>query len=71
MRKGIIDRFEGTFAVVEFDGETEDILRSELPAEAKTGDTLIFEDDSVKIDKADKAKRKNEIQNLMDEVFEE
>ncbi|QUL57598.1 DUF3006 domain-containing protein [Paenibacillus tritici] len=71
MRKGIIDRFEGDFAVVEFNGETEDILRSELPAEAKIGDTLIFEEDSVTIDKADTTKRKNEIQNLMDEVFEE
>ncbi|MEK4853914.1 DUF3006 domain-containing protein [Paenibacillus sp. FSL H7-0756] len=71
MRKGVIDRFEGKFAVVEFNGETEDILRSELPAEAKIGDTLIFEEDSVTIDKADTTKRKNEIQNLMDEVFEE
>ncbi|NQX45363.1 DUF3006 domain-containing protein [Paenibacillus tritici] len=71
MRKGIIDRFEGEYAVVEFDGTTEDILKSEVPAEAKAGDTLIFEGDGVTIDKTDTRKRKNEIQNLMDELFEE
>lgn len=70
MRKGIIDRFEGNFAVVEFDGDTEDILKSEIPAEAKAGDTLIFEDGTVRVDKADTAKRKKEIDDLMDELFE-
>lgn len=71
MRKGIIDRFEGTYAVVEFDGQTEDILKSELPAAAKPGDTLIFEDDGVTIDTVDTVKRKKEIENLMDELFED
>jgi hypothetical protein len=42
MQKGIIDRFEGAYAVIEFDGKTEDVLRSELPAEVKAGDKLIF-----------------------------
>lgn len=71
MRKGVIDRYEGDYAVVEFDGETEDILKSELPEEAKTGDTLIFEDGTVRVDTADTAKRKKEIEDLMDELFEE
>ncbi|MEK3716697.1 hypothetical protein [Paenibacillus sp. FSL R7-0333] len=31
MRKGIVDRFEGKDAVIEFNGQTEDILRSILP----------------------------------------
>ncbi|MBT2292646.1 DUF3006 domain-containing protein [Paenibacillus albidus] len=71
MRKGIIDRFEGEYAVIEFDGKTEDILKSELPAEIKTGDSLIFEDDKVIIDTEDTASRKDEIVNLMDELFED
>jgi hypothetical protein len=71
MRKGIIDRFEGQFAVVEFDGTTEDILISELPAGVKAGDTLIFKDDEVIIDTEDTASRKEEIDSLMDELFEE
>ncbi|OKP84345.1 pyruvate kinase [Paenibacillus helianthi] len=71
MRKGIIDRFEGEYAVIEFDGKTEDILKSELPAEVKTGDTLIFEDGKVIIDTEDTDSRKEEIDSLMDELFEE
>ncbi|MEK5238023.1 DUF3006 domain-containing protein [Paenibacillus sp. FSL L8-0470] len=71
MRKGIVDRFEGEYAVIEFDGKTEDILKSELPDEVTAGDTLIFEDGKVAIDKEDTAQRKKEIDNLMDELFED
>lgn len=69
MRKGIVDRFEGEYAVIEFDGKTEDILKSELPDEVTAGDTLIFEDGKVAIDKEDTAQRKKEIDNLMDELL--
>lgn len=71
MRKGIIDRFEGEYAVVEFAGETEDILKSSLPHGAKTGDTLIFEEDQIKIDKTDTENRRKEIDTLIDELFED
>ncbi|GGG13905.1 hypothetical protein GCM10010912_67900 [Paenibacillus albidus] len=71
MRKGIIDRFEGDFAVVEFNGQTEDLLKSDLPEDAKAGDTLIFEDGNVIIDKEGTASRKKEINELMDKLFED
>lgn len=71
MRKGIVDRFEGEYAVIEFDGKAEDVLKSELPAEVKAGDTLIFEEGKVMIDTMDTASRREEIANLMDELFEE
>ncbi len=71
MRKGIIDRFEGEYAVIEFDGKTEDILKSELPAEIKAGDTLVFEEGRITIDTEDTNSRKKEISTLMDELFEE
>lgn len=72
MRKGIIDRFEGEFAVIEFNGQTEDILKSELPDDIEAGDTLIFEEDGkVTLDKADTAAQKKEIEALMDELFED
>jgi hypothetical protein len=70
MQKGIIDRFEGEYAVIEFDGKTEDVLRSELPAEVKPGDTLIFEEGKIMID-TKATSRKEEIDSLMDELFEE
>jgi len=71
MQKGIIDRFEGEYAVIEFDGRTEDILRSELPAEVKPGDTLIFEEDKIIIDNEATLSRKKKIETLMDQLFED
>jgi hypothetical protein len=43
--KGVIDRFEGEFAVIEITGETEprNVLRELLPRRAKEGDYLQFE----------------------------
>ncbi|MEK5239053.1 DUF3006 domain-containing protein [Paenibacillus sp. FSL L8-0470] len=49
MRKGILDRFESEYAVIEFDGKTEDILKSELLDEVKAGAALIFEDGKVSL----------------------
>jgi hypothetical protein len=71
MRQGVIDRFEGEYAVIEFDGTTEDILKSELPTEVKVGDSLIFYEDKITIDTDDTISRKEEIDNLMEELFEE
>ncbi|WP_342477460.1 DUF3006 domain-containing protein [Paenibacillus sp. FSL H7-0350] len=71
MRKGIVDRFEGKDVVIEFDGQTEDILRSTLPFKVKTGNTLIFEDEQGRIAKEETLARKKEIDNLMDELFED
>lgn len=71
MRKGTIDRFEGEYAIVEFGGSTEDILRSELPSEAGIGDVLIFADGVISVDHQETKKRKKEINDLMDELFED
>lgn len=71
MRKGIIDRFEGEFAVVEIDGQTEDILKSKLPEQAKSGDTLVFSENKITLDKNDTEIRKKEIKGLMDDLFED
>lgn len=71
MEKGIIDRFEGELAVVEFGEEMRDIPKNQLPKDSKIGDLLIFEGNSVTIDKAGTDKLKNEIEDLMKELFEE
>jgi len=71
MKKGIIDRFEGDFAVVEFEDKMEDILRSKLPKEAEVGDVLIFEGDQIRVDKDETEKLRKEIEELMDELFED
>ncbi|MED0993707.1 DUF3006 domain-containing protein [Bacillus nitratireducens] len=70
MQKGIIDRFEGELAVIEMKNITIDVPRSKLPSSAKEGDVLIIEDDKYTIDKKETDKRKREIQNLIDKLFE-
>ena len=71
MKKGIIDRFEGNIAVVEFDGEMKDIPKNKIPKEANVGDVLIFNGDKIAISKEAADKLKQEIDDLMDELFED
>ncbi|PEW07817.1 DUF3006 domain-containing protein [Bacillus cereus] len=70
MQRGIIDRFEGDVAVIEFNNITIEVPRSKLPPIVKEGDVLIIEDDKYTIDKKETEKRRREIQNLMDKLFE-
>ena len=71
MKKGIIDRFEGELAVVEFDDEMKDIPKSKIPKEANVGDVLIFDGDKITISKEETNTLKKEIDDLMDELFED
>lgn len=75
--KGIIDRFEGEYAIVEiYDFKNYDkkrfidIPRSKLPKEASAGDCLIIES-TIKIDLQETLRRKNKIENLFEELFED
>lgn len=71
MEKGIIDRFEGDIAVVEFGEEMRDIPKTILPKDSDVGDLLIFDGTSIIIDKAGTDKLRTEIEDLMKELFEE
>ena len=71
MKKGIIDRFEGDLAVVEFDDEMKDIPKSKVPKEAHVGDVLIFDGDKITISNEETNTLKKEIDDLMDELFED
>jgi len=64
----IIDRFEGNWAVIEFEDITFNIPRSLLPKSAKEGDVIKI---SVSVDKNVTAARKNKIKKLVDELFED
>jgi hypothetical protein len=69
--KVIIDRFEGNFAVCEKDnGEMISIERDKLPSDAKEGDALVIKQDNIYIDKDETEKRKNDIEKLMDDLWE-
>jgi hypothetical protein len=66
--KGIIDRFEGDIAVVEINGKTQDFPKSIFPKETEAGDVVIIE---VKVDKKATEKLRREIEELMNEVWED
>ncbi|SFE90486.1 Protein of unknown function [Bacillus sp. OV194] len=69
--KGIIDRFEGEYAVIEIGNETKDILKSSLPKQAKVGDVIYFKGDQIVVDKEETEKLRKEIEDLMDEVWDD
>ena len=68
----VIDRFEGDFAVCETEDRTMlNVKRSKLPTNAKEGDVLIIDGDTIKVDSAETAKRKKAAQKLMGNVWED
>ena len=69
--KGIIDRFEEGFAVVEIEGTTKDYPKSIFPKETQVGDVVYITGDKVKIDKTETKKLAKEIEDLMKEVWED
>ncbi|MBK3494199.1 DUF3006 domain-containing protein [Viridibacillus sp. YIM B01967] len=71
MKTGIIDRFEGQIAVVEFEDGMQDIVISELPKGVQPGDVLIFHQGKITIDSTTRKKLEVEIRDLMDDLFED
>jgi hypothetical protein len=69
--KGIIDRFEGEYVVVEVDGITKDFLKKGFPEDAKPGDVVIIEESNITIAREETRKLRKEIEDLMDEVWED
>lgn len=68
--KVVIDRFEGDFAVCERDDRTMlNINKNKLPANAKEGDVLVIDGDTIKIDSKETSKRKNQVKDLMEKLF--
>lgn len=69
--KVIIDRFEGIYAVCEKEDNTMiDLKRIDIPKDAKEGDVLNIEDDSITIDEEETERRKKEIEELTKDLFE-
>lgn len=69
--KYVIDRFECDFAVCEDEeGNMINIDKTTLPIEAKEGDVIIFDCNSVKIDKEETTKRRKRINELAENLWE-
>ncbi|WP_214721966.1 DUF3006 domain-containing protein [Exiguobacterium sp. s192] len=71
-RKGIIDRIEGKWVVVEFEDRMRDILISRFPMTVESGD-VIWIDEYGHIEKDDQERQRlsNEIDELMEELWED
>ncbi|MDQ6468803.1 DUF3006 domain-containing protein [Exiguobacterium acetylicum] len=71
-RKGIIDRIEGKWVVVEFDDGMRDILISRFPMTVESGD-VIWMDEYGHIEKDDRERERlsSEIDELMEELWED
>lgn len=68
MKRGIIDRFEGKYAIIECEGGFDRVERSELPPSAKEGDSVVL-DSKIVIDKGATENRIKFIKGLMDKLF--
>jgi len=67
----IIDRFEGDYAVVEFeDRQMKDILRSDLPVGLKEGDAIRGADGLYIFDKVETDKINEETKKMFDKLWE-
>jgi len=68
---GIIDRFEGNWAVIEINGATNNIDKSIVDSTAKEGDVVTLVNGVWKVDAEATAERSRHIKSLMDSVWED
>lgn len=73
MLKGIIERFEGKYAMVEIqNGNLEYIYKNSLPCKADVGDLIVIhENNHITLDTEGIMKRRKEIDTLANELFED
>jgi Protein of unknown function (DUF3006) len=69
--KGIIDRFEGDYVVIEINGVPKDYLKKNLPINAEVGDVVYIEGSKIHVNKNETKKLKQEIDKLINEVWED
>lgn len=72
MKKFTVDRIEENKTVLECEnGKFVSIETKSLPKNVKEGDILRFEENSYFLDKSETEKRKKQIKDLMNSLFEE
>lgn len=69
--KGIVDRFEGEYVVIEVDGKTRDVKRNLIAKSVRVSDVVILKNGIWERDSDKTAKRKKEMKKLMDSVWED
>lgn len=71
MTKGIIDRFEGQYALVEIGKVVKEINRVLIPAEAREGDVIRQENCRWILDRQATDELKREVQKLADGLWKD
>lgn len=71
MQKGILDRFEGDFAIIEMNDQTIDVPKTKLPKDINIGDQVIIDGENIALDLEGTRKLRTEIDHLANELFEE
>lgn len=70
-KKGIVDRFEGDFVIIEIHGHTKDIHKNDVSDHVKAGDVVVLIDGKWETDESQTRLREKQIKNLMDDVWED
>ncbi|MGI5902216.1 MAG: DUF3006 domain-containing protein [Desulfitobacteriia bacterium] len=69
--RGIVDRFEGDYAVIELENmKMRAIKKESLPQGAKEGSAIVFTDGKWQLDEKRTISLEKEIQDLANELFE-
>lgn len=69
--KGIVDRFEGDFVVIEIEGKTQDIARTIVNEGVAIGDVVVLKGEKWFTDKVATENRSRAIKSLLDTVWED
>ena len=69
--KGIIDRFEGDWAVIEIEGKTQDFPKSTLDPSVKVGDVVDLQNGVWLPNQIETEERVLRIRELAEELFED
>lgn len=68
--KGIVDRIEGNYVILEINGEMQSIKKEKFPEEIKEGDIVKFKENKFIILKEETEKRRKSIEELFNDLKE-
>lgn len=69
--KGIVDRFEGEYVVIEIDGQTQDVSKKDVDLSVKAEDVVVLVNGVWMSDETETEQREQQIKKLMNDVWED
>lgn len=71
MIRGIIDRFEGEYAVIEIEGQMKIIRIDSLPQDVREGDVVSFEKNHWSLDRNATVKLQQHVKSKMEQLLKD